>query len=210
MEYTRYRRKIEDAFRWRRGYVLAHLEELVQMKNVVWIYGETGTGKTTFAKSLAKSAGFFFSLTSTGRNMFDEYRDEPCLIIDDLRPQDMRFSDLLGILDPYNFKAAQARYANKALQTQMLIVTTTQTPEEFCRSCNGEELSVEDARQLYRRINTVYEVTRDSIYEYEYNDDCTERVQGKTYPNAFLAVARKKRSRNSALVEKALESLMMA
>ena len=54
-----------------------------------------------------------FAITSTGKNMFDEYRDEPCLIIDDLRPVDMRFSDLLGILDPYNFKAAQAKVSKQ-------------------------------------------------------------------------------------------------
>lgn len=207
-EYTKHRRKIEDAFKWRRGYVLANLEELVEMKNVIWIYGQTGTGKTTFAKMLAKSAGFFYRLTSTGRNMFDEYRDEPCLIIDDLRPSDMRFNDLLGILDPYNFRAAQARYANKALQTQMMIVTSTLSPEEFCRSCNGEELDAEDERQLYRRISDVYEVTKETIYGYRYNDECSERERTQRFPNAFLVVAKKKQNKNNELVEKALMSVM--
>ena len=207
-EYTKYRRKIDDAFRWRRGYVIAHLEELVEMKNVVWVFGQTGTGKTTFAKSLAKSAKMWFAITSTGRNPFDEYRDEPCLIWDDLRPEDMRFSDLLGILDPYNFKAAQARYANKALQTEMLIITTILTPEEFVRRAVGEDLNAEDGRQLYRRINAVYELTPQTIFEYEYDDDFTSRIKTATYPNAFLAVAKKRKNRNAKLVESALESLI--
>lgn len=209
-EYTKYRRKIEDAFKWRKGYVLAHLEELVEMKNVVWVFGQTGTGKTTFAKGLAKSAGLFFALTSTGRNMFDEYRDEPCLIIDDLRPEDMKFSDLLGILDPYNFKAAQARYANKALQTQMLIVTTTKSPEQFCRECNGDALNAEDERQLYRRINTVYEVTKKLVIEYYYNDDFTHRVQGDSYPNMWLIMQKRKKDKelNRSLVTKQLEAML--
>lgn len=209
-EYTKHRRTIESAFSWRKNYVLAHLEEMVEMKNIVWIYGQTGTGKTTFAKELSKSAGFFYSLTSTGRNMFDEYRDEPCLIIDDLRPDDLRFSDLLGILDPYNFKAAQARYSNKALQAQMLIVTTTLTPEEFCKSCNGDTLNAEDERQLYRRINTVYEVTKKTIYEYEYNDDFTQRIQGDQWPNVFVILKNRNdnKKQNQALVNKTIGRLM--
>lgn len=207
-EYTTYRRKIEDALKWRRGFVIAHLEELVEMKNVVWVFGQTGTGKTTFAKSLAKSAKMWFAITSTGRNPFDEYRDEPCLILDDLRPEDMRFSDLLGILDPYNFKAAHARYQNKALQTEMLIITTILTPEEFVKRAVGEDLNAEDGRQLYRRINAVYELTQSVIYEYEYNDDYTSRIKTATFPNAFLAVAKKRQNRNTKLVESALESLI--
>lgn len=209
-EYTKNRRTIESAFKWRKSYVLAHLEEMVKVKNIVWIFGQTGTGKTTFAKELAKSAGFFYSLTSTGRNMFDEYRDEPCLIIDDLRPNDMRFSDLLGILDPYNFKAAQARYSNKALQTQMIIVTTTMSPELYCQSCNGDALNAEDERQLYRRINSVYEVTKTTIYEYLYNNSYTERIQGDQWPNAFLVVKqqRENKERNKELVNKTIATLL--
>lgn len=208
-EYVEHKTRIDRAFQWRKSYVQSHLAELVEMKNIVWIYGQTGTGKTTLAKHLAKVAGLWYALTSAGRNLFDEYQDEPCLIIDDLRPEDMRFSDLLGILDPYNFKAAQARYQNKALQTQMLIVTTTISPEEFVRRACGDELNAEDGRQLYRRINTVLEVTSDSVYEYEYEDDYVTRKQTNTYPNAWLAVARsKKKNCNTSLLQASLASLM--
>ena len=209
VEYTKYRRKIEDAFRWRRGYVQAHLEELVEMKEIVWVCGQTGTGKTTFAKQLAQTMNLIFAITSTGKNMFDEYRDEPCLIIDDLRPVDMRFSDLLGILDPYNFKAAQARYQNKALQTKMIIVTTTYTPEAFCNACNGEELNAEDARQLYRRINAVYECTTKDVYEYEYDETSSHRDMTRQWPNVWLMEKKRKEKRRetTSAVDKMAEGL---
>ena len=57
----------------------------------------------------------------------------------------------------------------------MIIVTTTYTPEAFCNACNGEELNAEDARQLYRRINAVYECTHEDVYEYEYDETSTHR-----------------------------------
>lgn len=210
-EYTTYRRKIDSAFAWRRSYVKAHLGELVEMKNIVWVYGQTGTGKTTFAKQLAKTTNLMYALTSCGKNMFDEYEDEPCLIMDDLRPTDMRFSDLLGILDPYTFKAAQARYANKALQTQLVIVTTTYSPEKFCQACNGDELSAEDERQLYRRINAVYEMTEKEVYETEYNDENTHRDMTQRWPNVWLMEAKRKakRAETRSAVDKMAEMLMM-
>lgn len=211
-DYVKHKRQIDHAFAWRRSYVHGHLEELVEMKNIVWIYGQTGTGKTTLAKSLAKSARLVAAITSTGRNMFDEYRDEPCLIIDDLRPDDMKFSDLLGVLDPYNFKAAQARYQNKALQTQMVIVTTTLSPEEFCRRCNGDGLSAEDARQLFRRLNTVCELTKDEMLTYEYEVDeggAYSRSLDERMPNVWLIAARnKQKSSNKSLFAAAAESAM--
>lgn len=210
IEYVRNRRAIDSAFKWRKNEVMAHLEELVAVKDIIWIYGETGTGKTTLAKQLAKAGKLYYALTSTGRNMFDEYRDEPCLIIDDLRPDDMRFSDLLGILDPYNFKAAQARYANKALQAQMVIVTTTYSPERFCKEANGDELTAEDERQLYRRINSVYEVRNKELLEYEYNDECTVRDMTRRYPNPFKTLAKRERQRHHDLVEKALTSVILS
>lgn len=208
-DFTTYRRKIESAFKWRDEYVHAHLEELVEMKNIVWVYGKTGTGKTTFSKQLAKTYGFISAITSCGRNMFDEYKDEPCLIMDDLRPSDMRFSDLLGILDPYNFKAAQARYQNKALQTQMIIVTTTYTPERFCRECNGDELGAEDSNQLYRRINAVYEMTDTEAIEYEYDEEL-KRVQTQRWPNFWLMQAKRKaqKAENRRKVDQMAEMLL--
>ena len=209
-EYTKHRRQIESAQKWRGYYVSDHLEELVEMKEIIWVCGQTGTGKTTFAKHLAKAMNLIYALTSTGKNMFDEYRDEPCLIIDDLRPADMRFNDLLGILDPYNFRHAAARYKNKALQTQMIIVTTTMTPEAFCSSNNGDELNAEDARQLYRRINTVYECTKEKVYEYEYDETLTNRVKTSEWPNLWLMEMKRKRQRKETTraVDKMAEGLL--
>lgn len=187
-EYVKHERKIKAALAYRLKYVKAHLQELVGMKDIVWIYGETGSGKTTFAKATAKGYKLAYTLTSVGTNPFDDYLDEPCVIMDDLRPEDLRFSDLLGILDPYNFKHAAARYHNKALQTQLVIVTTIQSPEQFARACNGDSIRLEDERQLYRRLNSVYEVTKEEIIEYTYNDVWQREIENRI-PNYWLKIA---------------------
>lgn len=198
-EYVKHRVKIKAAFEYRLNYVKAHIGELVKMKNIVWIYGETGTGKTTFAKATAKAYGFAYAMTSVGTNPFDDYLDEPCVIMDDLRADDLRFNDLLGILDPYNFKHAAARYHNKALQTQLVIVTTIQSPEKFARACNGGELDSEDARQLYRRINTVFEVTKAEVISYVYDEHMERQIDAR-YPNLWLQLAQRQARRQSSSV----------
>lgn len=209
-EYVRHERKIRAAFAYRAQYVKAHLEELVEMKDIVWIYGQTGAGKTTFAKECAKGYKLAYTLTSLGKNPFDDYQDEPCVIVDDLRPDDLKFQDLLGVLDPYNFKHAAARYHNKALQTQLIIVTTILSPEEFALACNGEELGTEDARQLYRRINTVFEVTKKEVIEYEYDSETyLQREVVSRYPNYWLQIKQnEKRKRGRSVIERMAEDAM--
>lgn len=202
VEYVKNKRRIDAAFRWRDSYVKAHLEELIDMKNVVWIYGNTGTGKTSFAKYLAKFNKLVYAITSLGSNMFDEYGDEPCLIVDDLRPEDLTVTELLGLLDPYNFKAAKARYRNKALQTQLVIVTTTKDPRTFWNDIEGSK--GENVVQLLRRINTVICVTSTEIIECEYNDEWCLQI-GSRYPNAVLAQMKRKETKR--ITTKALENL---
>lgn len=200
-EYVRHERKIRAAFAYRSQYVKAHMEELVEMKDIVWIYGQTGTGKTTFAKETAKGYKLAYTLTSLGKNPFDDYQDEPCVIVDDLRPDDLKFQDLLGVLDPYNFKHAAARYHNKALQTQLIIVTTILSPEEFARECNGEELGAEDARQLFRRINSVFEITKKEVIEYEYDEETyLSREVVSRYPNYWLQIKRNEQRKSGRQV----------
>ena len=184
-EYMKNERKIRQAFKYRSDYVMQHLEEQVEKRDVVWIYGEAGTGKTTFAKRMAAAADYAFRITSTGKNMFDEYRDEPCLIIDDIRPDKCGFDDLLGILDPFNSRAISSRYVNKANQAEMIMITCPYSPEEFYRKCGVEE----PAAQLYRRINTLFHMTDETVYEYVW-DGVVWSEKGR-YSNVFALAARK-------------------
>lgn len=206
-QYTKYTRKIESAFKYRDRVVKSTLEKLVEMKEIVWVYGETGLGKTSFAKMLAKSVNKIYALTATGKNIFDDYQDEPCIIIDDLRPDTIEYIDLLGILDPYNHKPVLARYRNKALQAELIIITTLKDPISFCAPYREQK---KDDRQLYRRITTVYEIKEDWIIEKEFDEQNVYLLEtGERYPNVFKYINTKKKSKVSKAVGTMMENLQI-
>ena len=70
-QFVKYKRRIDSAFTYRDKLVKSIQEELVEMKEIVWVYGETGLGKTSFAKKLAKMSNKIYALTATGKNIFD-------------------------------------------------------------------------------------------------------------------------------------------
>ena len=190
IEHDKYYNSIQRAYKFRDSYVMSHLEEMIKMKKIIWIYGYSGTGKTVFAKKIAKNMNLFYRLTSTGKNMFDEYQDEPCIIMDDLRPDNISFVDLLGILDPYNFKSAYARYKNKALQAELIIITSIYSPENFVEQY-GLSVKAEDKRQLYRRLSLVYQVTDEFVIETEYESNNYDRKENVKFPNVFKMMQEK-------------------
>lgn len=53
---------------------------------VIWIFGKTGTGKTTIATLFAEHAGLLYYLSASGKDAISDYKDEDVLILDDPRP----------------------------------------------------------------------------------------------------------------------------
>ena len=68
---------------------------------VMFICGEPGTGKTTYAKKFAVSRGFDCCISSSSNDLMQDYLGQKCLILDDLRDTQFEdnFEDLLKILD---------------------------------------------------------------------------------------------------------------
>lgn len=192
--YVKYKRKFDAAFTYRQDWCRAHLEELVEMKQVIWISGPAGTGKTWMAKKLCSQYKLVYSLASCGKHLFDEYADEPAFVMDDVRPEDIEFTDLLGVLDPYNFKAASARYRNKVLQTELVVVTSALTPEEFACRCDARE----SGEQLFRRISAAYEMTDATVTEREWDESAHEWRTTDEFPNLIKPAALYKADKSKA------------
>lgn len=133
---------------------------------VIWIFGESGSGKTNLAKHIAKkvSPNNNYDFTGTSRDAFQDIKMQPVLIIDEIRPQDIKFNDLLKLLDNYNFrKNAPSRYHDKHIIADTIIITSPLSPIEFYEQYN---LSQSDSfYQLARRLNITIKLTPTTISE---------------------------------------------
>ena len=66
---------------------------------VVFVYGKTGTAKTTYAKKLFDSLGYDFCVSSSSNDPFDNYLGQRGMLLDDLRDETFSFEDMLKITD---------------------------------------------------------------------------------------------------------------
>lgn len=117
----------------------------------ILISGESGKGKTTKAVEIASSRfNGNYAIASSDNDPLQDYSGEPCLIIDDFRPQYYDFLSLLSLLDPYHRQRThKSRYYNKPLATELIIITSTLNINQIC---NYYETATEDMKQLRRRI----------------------------------------------------------
>lgn len=122
------------------------------MKRVTWIYGKAGSGKTTLAKYLATSQGLDFFMSDSGENPFDHYADEPCIILDDVGADNLNGKVLLKLFDPHNKCFTKARYFNKDINAELIIVTSSVDPRTFWKSFRDEYSIDGDWEQLTRRL----------------------------------------------------------
>lgn len=166
--YAKHKSKIDNALN------IASKRRAEQKKDievpVIWIYGkQSGIGKTTYAnqksKKLEKAYNYSTYMTSANNDPFQDYKGEEIIIIDDIKPNDIDFSDLLRLLDPYNATSVRSRYNNKYVSADVIFVTSMYNPEEFYLESNVD-LANEPIDQLLRRISTVCHVvpTDDNNY----------------------------------------------
>ncbi|MRG90211.1 Rep family protein [Limosilactobacillus reuteri] len=134
----------------------------------IWIYGVAGVGKTEFAKHIAQkySTDKTYDFTGSTRDMFQNIGTAPVLIIDEIRPKDIKLNDLLKITDPYNYrKFAPSRYHDKAIIADTIIFTSPYSPIQFF---NKYKLDNNDSfKQLQRRITITINITTKQIIQLE-------------------------------------------
>ena len=149
-----------------------------------WLYGASETGKTRFAKQRAESMGAYYS-ASTDRDAFQYYQGEPTIILDELRPQTLSFSELLVLLDPFSRGKTRvgSRYYNKDIFSKHIFITTPFSPVEFCRHYNLNKL--DSSMQLYRRLSSVLLFDDDYIYKMEYDPQRDDYIKKDKKNNSY-------------------------
>lgn len=138
-----------------------------EMVGVHWFYGESETGKSYLAELLAREAGAYYK-TTTSTDPFQFYEAESIIILDELRPDVIPYSELLAMLNPFSRGkvAMSSRYFNKSLACKTIYITTPYDPIKFYRKYKFDY--ADRGEQLFRRLSSVVHFDMDWIYKMEY------------------------------------------
>ncbi len=153
---------------------------------VMFISGESGTGKTTFARQFVEKLNYFdivpeqfwrkkstsnekrfrhldYGVSGSSNDVFENYKGEDVYILDDMRDDSLSFTDLLKFLDNHTNSPVKSRFVNKCFVGVMLIITSKQPLSQWYRK---EGLTDSTLMQLYRRISNYVIVQKDNIKLY--------------------------------------------
>ena len=132
---------------------------------VMFISGKAGTGKTYYAKKLLESMKYDYCISSSSNDIFQDYKGQRAIILDDLRDKDIEFSELLKMIDNNTQSSVYSRFQNKVFVGKMIVITSSVPIKFWYRDMvygYREELI-----QLYRRINSYVMVTETEVRLYD-------------------------------------------
>lgn len=168
-------RKEDEAELW-----LQERKKTGRKTEILWIYGQSGTGKTLFAKSYSDKLNTSCYISGSSKDLFQGYQGEHTIILDELRPTCFSYNDLLKILDPFAEKTyAPSRHHDKLLLADTYLITTPYNPQNFYWEIFQNQSAIDAFDQLRRRLTIVQYMTPDFIELQQYNLK-TNRYEGKT------------------------------
>ena len=183
-EYAKYKTIIERCLEYQR----ANIAKKNIQKEVIFMTGEPGTCKTTFAKDWAKNQNLSCFVSGSSNDPFDNYKGEDVVVLDDLRGSVFTLTDLLKILDNNTNTLVKSRYYNKVLNCKYIIITSVKEIDDFYS--NIFENEEEPILQLKRRCKTYMKFDKYTIEIYSFNKE-TERYEFQTIvsnPNQDLTI----------------------
>lgn len=110
---------------------------------VIWIYGDTGSGKTRFVCETETD------LWISGKNLkwWQGYENQEATLFDDFRGDFCTFHELLRILDRYPY-TVEVKGGSRQLNSKRMYITSCYPPDKVYDTR-------EDIQQLLRRIDSV-------------------------------------------------------
>lgn len=197
-------REINEAFKVRAEY----LQETRQWRNteVIFITGPSGCGKTTFAKKIATERKMDYYVSSGSNDVMDGYAQQPCLILDDIRPSCLGLSDLLKLLDNHTASLVKSRYKNKYLNCDLIILTSVLDIESFYS--NVFEKENEPITQLKRRCGTYVQMEPDIIRVSRWDSAQMRYSKPHIFKNDILSQFVAKQPKTAEQVQQEIAGLM--
>ena len=193
-QYAKARQKIETVY-LKRLETQAELwrQEMIdrnEIVTIIWLFGKAGTGKTRLARQYAEQYDLNYFITGSIRDPFQQYNLEHVIILDELRPHQFDYSDLLKMFDPYNVKAmASSRYFDKPLLANVYIITSPYSPYNFFLELTKKKQTshIDSWGQLMRRLTLVIEISKEYLQFYKYSplEQMFYIDHGNKLPNPF-------------------------
>lgn len=128
---------------------------LRETTNVIWVWGKSATGKSSFGRDYVAKDGKDYYIAGSSSAMWDGYESYMHIaLLDECRPDMFKtYRDMLNILDNYQVRAvAPARYYDRELTLDTIVITTVYSPYEFYRLMDIKNPVVDEFYQLERRI----------------------------------------------------------
>ena len=175
-------KKINEAFKVRAEYLQATQQE--RNTEVIFITGGSGSGKTTLAKKIATERSMAYFVSSSSNDPLDGYAQQPCVILDDIRPDSLRLPDLLKLLDNHTASTIKSRYRNKYLDAELIILTSVLSIELFYSNVYGHEN--EPITQLKRRCGTYIQIFPQSIVISRWDNAAMEYSVPEVFKNDIV------------------------
>lgn len=175
------------------------IDEEKQVESI-WLYGESGTGKTHLASSLAETRGLFYK-TTTQQDPFQDYEGQHIILIDELRPNTMPYPQLLSLLDPHSHGVVSvgSRYHNKSLAIGLILITSPYSPKEFVDGITNKH---DRPEQLYRRIGTLVKMEQERILNIDpTTGNILEQTKNRYSESAMLKVSTNRSRKKSNLFD---------
>lgn len=163
---------------------MGHFSIDVKEMNNEWHFGESGSGKAYYYVELCEkySSDEIYLCPSFENGMLDKYVEAgapPILFIDEFKGE-IKFSELLTILDKYAYNQTHCRYTNTYNLWTTTIITSIYGPDEFFDIIiDKNRRNIDRFEQLKRRLTKI-------VYHYK------ESGEYKTYsisPENFFSSA---------------------
>lgn len=192
MERIKYNKDIKQAYDIRDERVA---KETDRDMNVMYFCGDSGTGKTTIAKFMAKSKGYSVFVSGSSNDPLQGYLGQECIILDDLRGSDWKINDLLKLLDNNTNSLVKSRYSNKLMNDcKLIIITSVQNINDLYYSLHEHES--EPIEQLKRRCTDMIQFTMDTMYMYRYDDEIRDYKEAGKMPNMTASIVFMKKNKS--------------